>query len=80
MPFSARGLMVTSAAVGAIAVATLALSVATDAWLFTKETMEKIQGNETVIKVVEVHMGLWKVCGVHGNDQHCCLNNKFNRC
>jgi hypothetical protein len=54
--------MVTSVVVGAVAVATLALSVATDAWLFTKETMEVQSKNKTVELTIEAQMGLWKVC------------------
>lgn len=62
MVFTPRGLMITSVVVGAIAVATLALSVATDAWLFTKETMEVPAGNKTGELTIEAQMGLWKVC------------------
>lgn len=62
MVFTPRGLMVTSVVVGAVAVATLALSVATDAWLFTTETMENPQGNQTEKLVIKAQMGLWKVC------------------
>lgn len=62
MVFTPRGLMVTSVVVGAVAVATLALSVATDAWLFTTETMENPKGNQTEKLVIQAQMGLWKVC------------------
>lgn len=56
--------MVTSVVVGAVAVAILALSVSTDAWLFTKETREAMNKfkNATEVHITEAHMGLWKVC------------------
>lgn len=69
--FTPRGLMVTSVVVGAVAVATLALSVATDAWLFTKETLEMTAGNKTIQLVVQSQMGLWKVCGNTGGRIFC---------
>lgn len=62
MVFTPRGLMVTSVVVGAIAVATLALSVATDAWLFTTEIVETPEGNRTIKLTIQAQMGLWKVC------------------
>ncbi|XP_053389775.1 voltage-dependent calcium channel gamma-5 subunit-like isoform X2 [Mercenaria mercenaria] len=71
MVFTPRGLMVTSVVVGAVAVATLALSVATDAWLFTTETMEHPE-NKTVNMVIKAQMGLWKVCLNTGGGQKLC--------
>lgn len=76
MVFTPRSLMVTSVVVGAIAVATLALSVATDAWLFTKETSETMNrfANATEVRVVNAHMGLWKVCSNTGKSGPCMKN------
>ncbi|KAL4239580.1 regulation of AMPA receptor [Mactra antiquata] len=72
MVFTPRGLMIASVVVGAIAVATLALSVATDAWLFTTEIMESQKDNNTVEKiVVKAQMGLWKVCLNTGEKKRC---------
>lgn len=66
MMFTPRGLMITSVVVGAVAVATLALSVATDAWLFTTEIMENMKENQTEEITVYAQMGLWKVCMNYG--------------
>ena len=68
MALTSRKLMMTSVAIGAVAVATLALSVSTDAWLFTIETQELMNSfkNATEIHVTHSHMGLWKVCTLAG--------------
>jgi len=53
-----------SFSLGAIAVVTLALSVATDAWLFTVEPGKDQFQNETVTFPVFVRSGLWRVCTI----------------
>ncbi len=71
MVFTPRALMIVSVVVGAVAVTTLALSVSTDAWLYTKETTEKGLSRNDTVKIVHSHMGLWKVC----TDKHGKPNN-----
>ena len=58
--------MIISVVVGAVAVATLALSVATDAWLYTTEETEFEEYNTTRKTVIKAQMGLWKVCKLEG--------------
>ena len=58
--------MIISMVVGAVAIATLALAVATDAWLYTTETTEFLEVNFTRKITIKAQMGLWKVCKVEG--------------
>lgn len=62
MAITTRIWMIISVVVGAVAVATLALSVATDAWLYTTETTEHQESNATRKTTIKAKMGLWKVC------------------
>ena len=61
--------MIVSVVVGAVAIATLALSVATDAWLYTTETTELLEVNFTRKTTIKAQMGLWKVCKIDGKFQ-----------
>ena len=66
MAISTRIGIIISVVVGAIVVVTLALSVATDAWLYTTETTEFVEVNFTRKTTIKAQMGLWKVCKLEG--------------
>ena len=76
MAISTRIWMIISVVVGAVAVATLALSVATDAWLYTTETTEFLEVNFTRTTTIKAQMGLWKVCKLEGTSE---INNLLSK-
>lgn len=54
-----------SFSIGAIALVTLALSVSTDAWLFTAEPVNKVIENQSYAFTINVRSGLWRVCTIY---------------
>ncbi|XP_067671502.1 voltage-dependent calcium channel gamma-5 subunit-like [Haliotis asinina] len=73
-----------SFAFGSLAGITLALAVATDAWLFTKEMVPTIVPNTTnVVQVLtELRSGLWRVCTINllnGTYPDVCLGIDYNQ-
>lgn len=62
MHCNVRVLSFISMCLGAVAVGTMALAVATDSWLFTEEEIIYEGVNETV--KISTRTGLWRVCTV----------------
>ncbi|OWF49849.1 Voltage-dependent calcium channel gamma-7 subunit [Mizuhopecten yessoensis] len=59
-----KALTIVSFSMGAIALVTLALSVSTDAWLFTLEPVTATLENQTYNINMNIRSGLWRVCTV----------------
>lgn len=62
-----RVLTFISLTLGGVAVVTLALSVSTDAWLFTKESYPEADVNASTVTTI-VRSGLWRVCKLEHKD------------
>lgn len=62
MHCNVRVLSFVSMCLGAIAVGTMALAVATDSWLFTQEEVI-IEGFNGTMKI-STRTGLWRVCTI----------------
>ncbi|XP_061166057.1 voltage-dependent calcium channel gamma-5 subunit-like [Saccostrea echinata] len=74
----AKALTLSSFVLGAISIATLSLSVATDSWLFTEEEMDCVIENMTVKLPVNVRSGLFRFCTVYLDADDDCVTMGIN--